>query len=81
MAQIEVVGWEVDLPAETCWAEWKPQVACPNRAAWLVKNLDNAGYTRLCGLHRDGFAALYPEGRVAYIALDSARPEGGKDHA
>jgi hypothetical protein len=59
----------VDLPATTCWAEWKPGFACPNRAAWLVQHLDNAGHTRLCGLHRDAFAAAALGARVAYHPL------------
>lgn len=86
MADIEVVGWEVDpgsgpgqaLPAVLCWAAWKPGVACPNRAAWLVRNpvsstgpaLDTDGYTRRCGLHRDAWAALEPEAQVEYVALE-----------
>jgi hypothetical protein len=74
MHQIEVVGWDVPMPEVTCWAEWKPGCACPNRAAWLVHNLDNEGYTRLCGLHRDAFAAAEPEARVTYSALYTPVP-------
>ena len=69
MAQIAVVAWDAVMPEYTCWAEWTPGVDCPNRAAWIVQNLDNEGYTRLCGLHRDAFAADEPEAAVAYIRL------------
>jgi hypothetical protein len=74
MARIEVVGPEVGLPAESCWAEWKPGLGCPNRAVWHVQNLDNAGYTRLCTLHRDGWATSYPEARVACTTLYTPHP-------
>ena len=74
MSPIEVVAWDAPMPEVECWAEWTPDVPCPNRAVWVVQNLDNDGYTRLCGLHKDAFAALEPEAAVAYVALAGEAP-------
>ena len=39
-----------------------------------MQNLDNDGYTRLCGLHCDAFAAAAPDARVAYRPLYTPVP-------
>jgi hypothetical protein len=74
--EIEVVGYDIALPVATCWAEAAPGVLCPQPAAWQVRNLDNAGYSRLCDGHRAAFAAAEPEAAVAYVPLAGEDSDG-----
>ena len=57
-----------------CMALWRVDLPCPNRAEWRVENTTNVGWSDMCASHKEGFAALYPQAAVRYVALDT----GGK---
>jgi hypothetical protein len=40
---------------------------CPNEAATIVKNRDNAGFSIMCEVHTDGFRADFASAPVEYL--------------
>lgn len=73
MADVRIVPLETSLPTDRCWSLWREDLPCPNRATWRVENLDNAGSALMCTPHKDGFAMLWPEARVRFVALGEDR--------
>lgn len=68
------------LPPDTphnglCQSLWRPDVPCPNAIEFILMSTTNNGYALMCGPHKEGFLAAYPN-----LAL-RVEPWRGDEHA
>jgi hypothetical protein len=69
MSEVRAFSWDTPVDTTRCWAKWREDLPCPNRATYRVQNRANQGYSLMCDVHKDGFAHDYPFAAVQYLAI------------
>lgn len=58
-----------------CESAWAPDVECVNRAEYILRNTQNAGFAIMCGEHLEGYLRSYTATHVVILAYSKELAE------